>query len=139
MNLIRKIIGFKAKNLYIAEPGINKIVDSYISKEILKYTGNTYLATCTVARLLPTKERFVVVRKRNTDDESKLYKNINNSEYYGEFGSCYDDNAMVVRIIRPLFSDDYNKRIKYNDILEIQSTINSESNIKIKKLGSIHK
>lgn len=74
MNLIRKMIGFKAKDLYIAEPGINKIGDSYISKEILKYTGNTYLATCTVAKLLPIKERFVIVRKRNTDDESKLYK-----------------------------------------------------------------
>lgn len=59
MNLIRKMIGFKAKDLYIAEPGINKIGDSYISKEILKYTGNTYLATCTVAKLLPTKERFI--------------------------------------------------------------------------------
>ncbi|MGN0973552.1 MAG: hypothetical protein ACI4OT_02285 [Bacilli bacterium] len=134
MNLIRKMIGFKAKDLYIAEPGINKIGDSYISKEILKYTGNPYLATCTEAKLIPITEKIVIVRKRNTDNNSKLYKNIDSGDYYGKFGSCYDDNAMVVKIIRPLLPVDYNKRIKYSDILELQNKDLSESEVKVKTL-----
>lgn len=118
MNKIKKIIGFKPQNLFIAEVGIQR-ANSYYDRNMFEFTRDLSLSVCTKVSMLP--EKTVLVEKISKNSRSdKCYKRLLKEEYYGEFGECTDDWCVVAKIMSPALPSNYKGRIKYSDAKKLE-------------------
>lgn len=116
MKLVKKMIGYKKCELFLAEIGVNKEKEVYVSPELLELTHNKMLSLVKRTEMIKDN-KVIIVRKANKEGYINKYQDIESFEYYDEFGSCLvDDYAKVVKIICPLYSPNISGRLKYKDI-----------------------
>lgn len=121
MSLIKRIIGFNSKRLFIGKVGVQK-TSNFIDKNMYRITKDPIFSLCISARMIPTSNKAVLLERNPSYSKfsAKCYKSAFGKEFYGEFGKCTDDMSMVAEIISPALPSNYKSRIKYSDAKKLE-------------------
>lgn len=120
--LINKMIGFKTKDLYLAELGIYEKVCVGVDGSYTSLTGNTYpnyvySVKCNSFEL----PKYVICRKESSHEYIDIFTR---SKYEKYNYKLHRDGDILIKDIEPIISN--KSRIKYKDaegILETRNTL----------------
>ena len=120
--LINKMIGFKTKDLYIAELGKYKKVCIGVDGSYTSLTGNTYPNCVYNVKCNSFALPKYIICKKESDYE---YIDIFTGSIYEKYNhGLYSDGDILIKNIEPIISN--KSRIKYKDaegILETKNTL----------------
>lgn len=120
--LINKMIGFKTKDLYLAELGIYEKVrvgeDGYFKNTL---TGNTYPNYVYNVKCYSFElPKYIICKKESKHEFTDVFTG---SKYEKYTYSFYDDGDILIKDLEPIVSN--RSRISYKDAEEMLETKNT--------------